>query len=155
LSDGSPLLTESQRRHFEVVLARLEESLDEVDRLSRSVAQSAPRRRLKVSADDLPPDFATRTAAASHAARDRIAELAGALGLAPQRMSPLRTVRALLHAEIVRLQDSFSGGLRGYGVLDPRAPDVIDPALRDLIALLASMVRALDAPGNASDRPAP
>jgi len=54
-------------------------------------------------------------------------------------------VRALLHTETVRLQDSLSRGLKGYGALDPRAPDVIDPALRELIALLGTMLQALPA----------
>jgi hypothetical protein len=68
----------------------------------------------------------------------------------------LRTVRALLHAETVRLQDSLSRALKGYGALDPRAPEVIDPALRELIALLGSILRALPAqpdPASSGDRP--
>ena len=140
------VLTESQRRHFEVVLAKLEETLDEIDRLSRPTTHASPSPRLKVFADDLPPDFTSRSAMASRAARERIADLAAELGLAPQRTSPFRTVRALLHGEIVRLQDSVSPALKGYGTLDPRAPAVIDPALRELIAHLATMLRALDAP---------
>jgi hypothetical protein len=127
-----------------VVLAKLEDALDEIDRLARPVAHAGDRRKLTVVADDLPPDFASRTDAAIDAARGRIADLAAQLGLAPQRASRFRTVRAILHAEMVRLQDSFSRGLKGYGALDPRAPAVIDPAVRDLVALLATMLRALD-----------
>ena len=137
-------LTESQRRHFEVVLAKLEDALDEIDRLARPMPAESSPPTLTALADDLPPDFAARSAAASHAARGRIADLAERLGLAPQPASRFRTVRALLIAEIVRLQDSVSSALRGYGPLDPRAPEVIDPALRELVALLATMLRALD-----------
>ena len=143
--DGPSLhLNESQRRHFAVVLAKLEDTLDEVDRLARPAAQTQ-RSSLTLLADDLPSDFASRTAAVSSTVRGRIADLAAQLGLAPQRASRLRTVRALLHAETVCLQDSLSRALKGYGALDPRAPDVIDPALAELIALLGTMLRAIDA----------
>ena len=149
-----PRLNASQRRHFEVVLAKLENTLDEVDRLARPEIQ-AQRPSLTFLADDLPPDFASRTAAVSNTVRGRIADLAAQLGLAPQRASRLRTVRALLHAETVCLQDSLSRALKGYGALDPRAPEVIDPALRELIALLGSILRALPAqpdPASSGDR---
>jgi len=143
--DGPSLhLNESQRRHFAVVLAKLEDALDEVDRLARP-ASLAQRPSLTLLADDLPADFASRTAAVSNTVRARIADLAAQLGLAPQHASRSRTVRALLIGETVRLQDSVSRALKGYGALDPRAPDVIDPALRELIALLGTIIRALDA----------
>src|SRR5215207_1137969 len=118
-SGSSPtrLLTDPQRRHFEVVLAKVEDALDEIDRLAQPTAPESQRRALTVLADDLPPDFASRTAAASHSARDRLADLAARLDLVPQRASRFRTVRALLISEIVRLQDSFSPALRGYGAL--------------------------------------
>ena len=149
-----PRLNESQRRHFEVVLAKLENTLDEVDRLAHPEIQ-AQRPSLTFLADDLPPDFASRTAAVSNTVRGRIADLAAQLGLAPQRASRLRTVRALLHAETVCLQDSLSRALKGYGALDPRAPEVIDPAIHELIALLGSILRALPAqpdPASSGDR---
>ena len=139
-----PRLNESQRRHFEVVLAKLEDTLDEIDRLAHAGPQ-AQHPSLTSLADDLPADFASRTAPISSTVRGRIADLAAQLGLAPQRASRLRTVRALLHAETVRLQDSLSRALKGYGALDPRAPEVIDPALREIIALLGTMLRALPA----------
>jgi|SRR5215207_3677602 len=138
-------LNASQRRHFEVVLAKLEVTLDEVDRLAHPGSR-VQRPSLATLHDDLPPDFASRTAAVSNTVRERIADLAALLGLDPQPASRSRTVRALLVGETVRLQDSVSRALKGYGALDPRAPDVIDPALRELIALLATMLRALDAP---------
>ena len=139
-----PRLNESQRRHFEVVLAKLEDTLDEIDRLAHAGPQGQ-HPSLTSLADDLPADFASRTAAVSSTVRGRIADLVAQLGLAPQRASRLRTVRALLHAETVRLQDSLTRALNGYGALDPRAPEVIDPALRELIALLGTMLRALPA----------
>jgi len=142
-------LTESQRRHFEVVLAKLEDTLDEIDRLARPRAETSQRLSVRLIADDLPPDFAPRTAEVSSTVRGRIADLAAQLGLAPQPASRVRTVRALLIGETVRLQDSVSRALKGYGALDPRAPAVIDPAVRELIALLATMLRALDAQPNA------
>jgi hypothetical protein len=139
------LLTDPQRRHFEVVLAKVEDALDEIDRLAHPLPPDSPRPTLTVLADDLPPDFASRTATASLTARGRIADLAAQLGLAPQPASRFRTVRALLISEIVRLQDSYSPALRGYGTLDPAAPGVIDPALRELVSLLATILRSLDA----------
>ena len=157
MSDTGPppnrLLSESQRRHFEVVLAKVEDALDEVDRLAgRPAAPESQRRALTDLADDLPPDFSSRTVTAASTARGRIADMAARLGLAPQRASRFRTVRALLTAEIVRLQDSFSPALKGYGALDPAAPAIIDPALRELITLLATMLRALDTQPNAPSR---
>jgi len=136
-------LTESQRRHFEVVLAKLEGTLDEVDRLARPGAPTQ-RSSLTLLVDDVPPDFGPRIAAVSNTLRGRIAALAAQLGLAPQPASRSRTVRALLIGETVRLQDSVSRALKGYGALDPRAPAVIDPAIGELIALLGTILRALD-----------
>ena len=149
IEDAGPNLhlNESQRRHFAVVLGKLEDTLDEVDRLARPGAQTQ-RRSLTLLADDLPPDFGSRTAAVSTTVRARIADLAAQLGVAPQPASRSRTVRALLIGETVRLQDSVSRALKGYGALDPRAPEVIDPALGELIALLGTILRALDTQPN-------
>ena len=59
-----PRLNESQRRHFEVVLAKLEDTLDEIDRLAHAGPQAQPP-SLTSLADDLPADFASRAAALS------------------------------------------------------------------------------------------
>jgi len=136
---NDPPLNGPQLRHFEVFLSMLETALDEVDVLG-ALGPSNAEGRLIVYAADLPESFAAKAKSADAAIRKQIALLARNLNIQPQRRSRLRTAKAILTGELVRLDDSFSGKLRGYGAVSPRVKTEIDPILdvirRELVTLL-------------------
>lgn len=92
----------------------------------------------------IPSDtFSTSISAATSSATSRCNT---AHGLAPVRFG------RILVAELVRLEDSASKGLRGYGSVDPRVEHLIDPRLQTLHILLATMLARL---GHSPVRSAP
>src|SRR6266567_2178743 len=118
-SDASnqPLLNANQRRHFEVLLASLEDALAEVIVAAESPDRGDDR-ALAVVRHDLPDGFAD-------AALPRIAEAAALIRaaaerwqLSPRELSLRRAVRATLTAQLIRLEESTVEGLRGYGPID-------------------------------------
>jgi len=137
-----PLLNEHQCRHFEVLLAGLEESLTFVEDL---VARNdrAEHTGLTRYASDLPPGFANSIRPVLTELRSRTTRLAAELALRGQTRSIARSIRAILVGEMVRLEDSTSAQLRGYGAVDPGVTNVIEPELNALHALLATIHRRL------------
>ncbi|HMI56502.1 MAG TPA: hypothetical protein VK511_00500, partial [Gemmatimonadaceae bacterium] len=75
--------------------------------------------------------------------RSEIADLARVLEIKPQHRSQTRTIRALLTAELVRLDDSYANRLRGYGAVDPRAKNALDPALDRIRSGLTALLESL------------
>lgn len=142
---NSPLLNEHQRRHFEVLFAGLEESLaaieDLITRAGRAESDGLTRYQ-----SDLPAGFGGAIRPVLTELRARVTRLAAELDLRGQALSAAHSIRAILVAEMIRLEDSTSAQLRGYGTVDPRVADVIEPELRALHALLASMQGRLAAP---------
>jgi len=70
-------LNDNQRRHFEVLLSRLEDSLVTIEALL-----TAPRRRhLTQLADDVSPAFRTRAEVEIPRLRGQVEQMADALGL--------------------------------------------------------------------------
>lgn len=129
-SDNS-LLNEPQLRHFEVFLSMLETALNEVERLA-SPASVPGSENLIVYDSDLPQEFKTQAAPAIGVIREQSARLANDLGIQPQHRSRARTVRAILTAELLRLDDSCARKLGGYGAVSPRVQTEIDPALASM-----------------------
>ena len=64
------------------------------------------------------------------------------LGLETRRMSRAHSIQALASSEIVRIEDSYSPTLHGYGAVHEDAAKVIDPALNRLHAGFVA-IRAL------------
>jgi hypothetical protein len=134
--ESGGVLNAHQRRHFEVVLGMLEATIGRIEQL----AEAGPSKSmLTIDENDLPPDFATDAAPHLTAVRDKIATLAAELQLQPRRVSRRRAMRALLTAEVVRLQDSSAAQLRGYGAVDPRFAERVAPALADIIDRLGAV----------------
>lgn len=127
-SGSTPLLNEPQRRHFEVFLSMLETALNEVEMLG-SDAPPAPEESLVVQDSDLPKDFSTRAHPAVQVIRRQITSLGRTLDIKPRHISRARRVKALLTAELVRLDDTYARKLRGYGAVSPRIAAEIDPVL--------------------------
>jgi hypothetical protein len=115
--ERAPVLNENQRRHFEVLLSMLEESLQRIETLSSSLSMNG---RMSIVKDDLPSTFILEAEPLIASIRARIGRLAAVLELTPRTVSKRRTISALLTAAIIRIEDSSPEQLRGYGTVDPR-----------------------------------
>lgn len=130
-------LNANQRRHFEVLFARLEASLTRVDTL---LTKEPPRHHvLSIEDQDIPDGFRESAAPVLAELRQRIVLLAAALDLKPRTLSRARTVAATLSSEAIRLEDSLSSQLRGYGVVDPSVVEHLDPALKQMAQALGAL----------------
>ncbi len=132
-------VNDNQRRHFEVLLSRLEDSLGTIESLL-----AAPRvRHLSRVQDDVPAAFRAAAAAEIPTIQRQIERLAVAMKLRPNVVSLRRIIGAGLTTDVVRLEDSLSSGLRGYGAVDPTLPEIMDPALLRLASSLDHLASAL------------
>ena len=141
-ADADPVLNEPQRRRFEVFLELLEESLNEVERIASLPDPVDSVSRIGYDADT-PIDFRDRTAPIIQRLRRQIEAVASALEIASRPRSRLNAIRAIVTAEIVRVEDTFSDKLGGYGTVSRRVKMEVDPELSrirsDLKALLAEL----------------
>jgi hypothetical protein len=142
VADQSPAikLNANQRRHFEVLLSRLEESLTKIERLldDQQISKS-----LTSVADDVPAEFRSAARAEVPRIRSEVNALVAALELQPRTVSLRRIIGATLTTEAVRIEDSFSTHLRGYGQLDPSVAEHVDPALERLAGDLQRLAASL------------
>ncbi|MGH7603316.1 MAG: hypothetical protein ACRENK_04870 [Gemmatimonadaceae bacterium] len=90
---------------------------------------------------DLPADLRERVAPAIQSIRREIASLAHGLGIEPQHRSRRRKAKAILTAEMLRLDDSYARKLRGYGEVSPQAATEIDPILDKMRTDLVDLLR--------------
>jgi hypothetical protein len=142
LDGGAPVvLNANQRRHFEVLFARLEDSLVRVE----SLLGPGPARPqvLSILEEDVPDGFREHAAPILSALREQLGELAQELGLHPRRVSRSRTIAATLGAEAIRIEDSVSSNLRGYGDVDPTVAARLDPVLGNVARMLNDLAAAL------------
>jgi hypothetical protein len=135
------VLNAHQRRHFEVLFTRLEDSLARVESLLGEDAP-APGAMLSLSENDVPPGYRGHAAPILAALREQIGGLASALALHPRRVSRSRTIGATLNAEAIRVEDSLSRNLRGYGDVDPSVARLLDPILTGIARTLKDLAAA-------------
>ena len=133
-------LNQNQRRHFEVLFARLEDSLAKIERLLFQPDRAA---QLSLVEEDVSPAFRTMAAAELPRIHAEIERLVVALALEPRTVSLRRTIGATLTTEAVRLEDSFSSSLRGYGSVDESVANALDPALGALAGSLRTLSASL------------
>jgi hypothetical protein len=136
-------LNANQRRHFEVLFARLEESLSKVKSLMAN--HGLPDYMMSVTEDDLPPVFRTTAPPLLDQLRREIEQLSVILDLRPRRMSRRRTIAAILTAEAVRFEDSVASQMRGYGSVDSSVVQHLDPRLADIARTLNVLASSLKA----------
>lgn len=148
-SDAGPLLNEPQLRHFAVFLSMLEAALSEVDLLTTD-SRSTAQRSLTADNLDLPHDFRRRAIPAIEAIGREIAALVRTLDIKPHGRSRRRQVKALLTAELVRLDDSYARKLRGYGPVSRRVALEVDPFLDRIRSQLVDLLRACEDEGLSS-----
>jgi hypothetical protein len=137
---GPARLNESQRRHYEVLFARLERTLIHLEEAARG---NDARPMLTVVEADLPPRFIEESGAAIREAREHLAALARTLSLRPRVESRRRVCRALITSELNGLTDATSKRLRGFGDVDPSLGEHLDPALERLRATVARLADLL------------
>lgn len=142
-SGGKSFLNEPQLRHFEVFLSMLGTALSEIERLARHTLENT-QEDLIIYDPDLPHNFAGTSGPAIDAIRHEVGSLAHALNIEPKHRSRLRTVKALLTAELVRLDDSYARKLRGYGTVSPRVEAEVDPILHRIRTQLVALLQACE-----------
>ena len=139
---SSDMLNENQRRHYYVLLSMLAQSMARLE----AIASSRPPgdAAFVTYDDDLPDDFLERIEPHIRTVHEMLGRLAQTLNVEPKRISRRNSVRAVLVTEIVRIEDSLSGGLRGYGEVDPRVRGVLDPMLQGVIRELQKVRGVLE-----------
>lgn len=140
--DGVPVLNGPQRRHLEVVLSSLQRALHEVEQLAGS--QDDGHGDLTVFDRDLPADFSGRLRSGVKSVRASIARIIELLGIEPRHRSRAAAVRAAITSAIIRLEDTHSYKMRGYGPVDPSVAKHLDPLVDELIAEFRGMQRLSD-----------
>ena len=138
-------LTDNQRRHLTIYLAQVEDAVEALEQLA---TDRTHERVLRVDRRDLPEDFGGRNRDDLSLVRSGLAEMAQTFQLTPLQRSRAREALGLLTIAIVQLQDAGSRGLRGYGPVDPDLPEVLDPALDRLRAVLVSVAGRLSSPAS-------
>lgn len=133
-------LSDSQRRHYEVLFARLERSLVHLETAMRG---DDARTVLTVVEPDLPPRFEEQAAATIADAKQQLAMLAQSLSLRPRSESRRRVCRALITSELNGLTDATSKRLRGFGDVDPSVAEHLDPELEQLRATVSRLADLL------------
>jgi hypothetical protein len=139
-----PVLNEPQRRHYEVVLASLQRALADIEALT-DPGDAEESGQLTVFDRDLPGDFAGRIRFSLRTARNRIAQIVQLLNLTPRHRSRAAAVRAAITSAMLRLEDSHSYKMRGYGVVDPSVATHLDPLIDELLAEFRIMQQLSDA----------
>ncbi|HEY4129155.1 MAG TPA: hypothetical protein VGM50_00950 [Gemmatimonadaceae bacterium] len=139
-NEGAARLNESQRRHYEVLFAKLERNLVELEAAARD---DADRTVLTVVESDLPARFTENAPAVITEARKQLATLAQTLSLRPRTESRRRICRALITSDLNGLTDATSARLRGFGAVDASIATHLDPALeqlRETVSRLADLL---------------
>ena len=141
-------LNANQRRHYEVLFSRLEESLSRIESLT--VDHEWPQVTLTITENDLTPAFRTTAPRQLDQLRREIVQLSSILGLQPRRVSRRRIISAILTAEAVRFEDSLASHMRGYGAVHSSVAQQLDPRLEDIARTLSAMASTLKTPNKSA-----
>jgi len=133
-------LNDNQRRHYEILFSRLEQSLEQIERAIRGEPSNA---QLTHTVDDLPARFVADAQPLLTGIRAEMLAIASSLGLRPREISRRRTIQALISSEMNGVKDGLAGRLRGYGDVDASVARHLDPQLHRLHASLAELGQLL------------
>jgi hypothetical protein len=137
---GEIRLNDNQRRHYEILLSRLEQSLGRIEGAIQGEASNA---QLTAPIDDLPRRFVAEAAPLIAAIRTMMLDIVRSLRLRPREVSQRRTIQALINSEMNGLQDGLAARLRGYGDVDASVARYLDPQLQRLQAGLGELGQLL------------
>jgi hypothetical protein len=140
----APVVNKPQWRHYAVLLAMLEETLREIERIAEG---AVPPGRLSALEADLPRETADLLLRECADVRERVYRLADLLAVPSHSTSAMRRVSAALITSVVHLEDSTSDRLAGYGPVDPSVERIVDPAIRDLHDRLSSLASRVNPAG--------
>lgn len=135
------VLNANQRRHFEVLFARLEDALVRVETLLAPTSGHEPV--LSIIDNDLAGSFREYATPILGELRGQLGRLATALALQPRRLSRSRVIAVTLNSEAIRVQESLSAHLRGYGEVDPSVVQHLDPILFEIARTLNTLSAAV------------
>jgi hypothetical protein len=138
---SSIVLNANQRRHFEVLFARLEDALVRVETLLGPATGPAPV--LSIIDNDLANSFRDYATPILDELRAQVAQLATVLALQPRRLSRSRVIAVTLNSEAIRVQESVSSHLRGYGDVHPSVTQHLDPILTNIAQTLNALATAV------------
>ena len=133
-------LNDNQRRHYEILFSRLEQSLEQIE---RSIHDEPSNAQLTNTSNDLPERFVAEAGPLIAELRAEMLEIAKSLGLRAREVSRRRTVQALISSEMNGVKDGLAGRLRGYGDVDESVARHLDPRLHRLHAALAELRQLL------------
>jgi hypothetical protein len=123
----APRLNANQRRSVEALLESLESMLAQVERL---LPDSAAEGGVISVANDIPDKFHSEAPERIAALRDELRELAATIQVNRRRVSKRRTLRGMLSAQLVRIEDVTPARLRSYGEVHSSFAEEVSPALR-------------------------
>jgi hypothetical protein len=129
-------LNDNQRRHYEILFARLEQSLIQIERAIQGEPSNA---QLTAPIEDLPQHFVAEAGPLIAALRAKVLGIVASLRLRPREQSRRRTIQALISSETNGVQDGYASRLRGYGDVDPSVAQHLDPQLQALNADLRAL----------------
>ena len=139
-ASGEIRINDNQRRHYEILFSRLEQSLEQIERSIHDEPSSA---QLTNTIDDLPERFVAEAGPLIAELRAELLEIARSLGLRPREVSRRRTIQALINSEMNGVTDGLVGRLRGYGDVDESVARHLDPRLHRLHAALGALGQLL------------
>jgi hypothetical protein len=137
------VLNANQRRHYEVLLAGLENALAELGTALSKPEGESHAHALTTVREDLPAGLADAVAPRLARARALIHAAAAGWGLTARETSRRRTLKAALTAQLIRLEEGSVDHLRGYGDIHPDAAGEVDPVLSELHAIVADLLTLL------------
>src|SRR5215213_3291946 len=117
-------LNANQRRHYGILIAGLEATLEKIERVVLAPPGETGLTRVLA---DLPPAFQQAAPPILGRVRQALRRFAEGLSLETHPTSQRQTCRALLTSEINRLEESYSSHLRGYGAVHESVSAVVDP----------------------------
>jgi hypothetical protein len=123
---------------MEALLESLEATLSQVERLISH--SSAATESVTAVSEDLPERFTAEAPDRIAALRARLAALAERAQISRRRISKRRTVRGMLAAQLVRVEDVTPARLRNYGTLDPSFAELVSPALQQIQGELRALL---------------
>jgi hypothetical protein len=136
-----PHLNASQRRSVEALLESVEAMLAQVERLLPD--SGGHENSVTAVTNDLPPHFIARAPEKINEARRQIEQLADTIHLTRRRISKRRTVKGMLSAQMMRVEDITPARLRGFGEVHSSFSEQVSPALSDIRKSLQELVDLL------------